>query len=245
VAALQRALGLRIGRLEDQPANRQLAVEAGEHVGRASAAGVDRALAIPDQRLRQRAKPAQTAAHPQQHVGRLLGEHQRAGDRARVAKLRGHHPAAARLAIAHRDLTARLEQVELQQLARPIDGALIGALGRKQRPHLTHVVVEDCLRAVEADLAQQLAHALAGNARILAQQPVNLVLERVELRGAPCPAIPRRALAPQRTTNGVAVMPGALGDLADREPIDLPHPPDLRPAPHVEHPFLLASIKAD
>jgi hypothetical protein len=30
-------------------------------------------------------------------------------------------------------------------------------------------------------------------------------------------------------------MPGAPGDLVNREPLDLLHPPDLRPAPHLEH----------
>src|SRR4051812_11631406 len=30
-------------------------------------------------------------------------------------------------------------------------------------------------------------------------------------------------------------MTGAPDDLMDREPLDLPHPPDLRPALHVEH----------
>jgi hypothetical protein len=76
--ALQRALGLRVARLEDQPADPELATEAREGVGRLPAAGVDRALAVPDQRLGQRPEPAQAAAHAEQQVRRLLGEHQRA-----------------------------------------------------------------------------------------------------------------------------------------------------------------------
>jgi hypothetical protein len=47
------------------------------------------------------------------------------------------------------------------------------------------------------------------------------------------------------TVSERAVQDGPPGDLADREPLDLPHPPDLRPAPHVEHPFLRASVKLD
>jgi len=43
------------------------------------------------------------------------------------------------------------------------------------------------------------------------------------------------ALAPQRAPHSVAVMASAPGDLVDREPLDLLHPPDLRPAPHLEH----------
>ena len=62
----------------------------------------------------------------------LLGEHQRAGERARVGQLAGHDVAAARLAPADRDLRARLAQIELRQLARPITGALEAARRRQQ-----------------------------------------------------------------------------------------------------------------
>src|SRR5512133_4168912 len=61
--ALQRTLGLRVARLEDQPANAQLPAEAGERVCRLAAAGVDRALAVPDERLGQRAQACQAARH--------------------------------------------------------------------------------------------------------------------------------------------------------------------------------------
>ena len=47
-----------------------------------------------------------------------------AGARARVAQARDHDPAAARLAVADRDLLARLPDIELADLARPIDRPL-------------------------------------------------------------------------------------------------------------------------
>ena len=82
----------------------------------------DRALAVPDQLARQRPQPRQAAAHPERDVRELLREHQRAGERARVGQLTRHDVAAARLAPADRDLRARLAQIELRQLAGPIDG---------------------------------------------------------------------------------------------------------------------------
>jgi hypothetical protein len=86
-----------------------------------------------------------------------------------------------------------------------------------------------------AQRLDQLADPLAGKLRIGLQQAVDLVLERIELRRPRRALIARRALAPQRTTDRVAVMAGAPDDLADRETLDLLHPPDLRPAPHLEH----------
>ena len=55
------ALGLRVARLAEVPADPQRAAERGELRGRAAAAGVQPGLAIPDQRLRQRAQRPQTA----------------------------------------------------------------------------------------------------------------------------------------------------------------------------------------
>src|SRR5688572_20466028 len=92
------------------------AAEAGKSVGRLAAAGVDRALAVPDQRLGQRTETGQAARHAKRDVLPLLGEDQRAGERARVAELGGHDPAAAALAVADRNLRPRLKEVELQQL---------------------------------------------------------------------------------------------------------------------------------
>jgi hypothetical protein len=47
--------------------------------------------------------------------------------------------------VADRDLLARLPEVELQQLAGPVDGALIGPAALEQRPDLAQVIVEDRL----------------------------------------------------------------------------------------------------
>jgi hypothetical protein len=164
-----------------------------------------------------------------------LEKNQRAADRARPAKLAGHDPGAAGLAVADRDLAARFPQVELQQLPGPVDGALIGPPALEHRPDLAQVVVEDRLGAVIAQFLDQLADPLARDPRVVLQQAMDLVLERVELRRSRRALIARRALPSQRATHGVAIVAGAPGDLVDREPFDLLHPPDLRPAPHVEH----------
>ena len=68
-----------IGRLEEAPAEPKLAQEGGEGPGRAPPAGVQSALPVPDERLRQTAKPPETASHPGEEVGRLLREDERAG----------------------------------------------------------------------------------------------------------------------------------------------------------------------
>src|SRR5581483_8448307 len=118
-----------------------------ERLGRMTA-GVQRALAVPDQRLRQRAQPGEAAADPVQKVGRLLREHQRPRTGARVRQTPNDDIAASRLAGADRDLPARLPEIELVERAWPIRGALKGARPRqKQRPHLAQVVVEDRLTA--------------------------------------------------------------------------------------------------
>jgi hypothetical protein len=196
---------------------------------------VDRALAVPDEHLRQRAEAAEAAVHAIDQVGRLPGEHERAGERARPAELGGHDVAAPRLAVADRDLDPRLEEVKLHQLAGPVGGALVGAPPLVERPGLGQVVVEDRPAAVVAERLDQLADALAGQPRIVLQQTVDLALEGVELRRPRRALVARQALAPQRAADGVAVVAGAPNDLVDRKPINLLHPPDLRPAPHVEH----------
>ena len=76
----------------------------GERLGRAPAAGVQAGLAVPDQRLRQRAERPQAAPDAEQQLRRLLGEDQRAGAGARVAQARDDDPALAGLAMADRDL---------------------------------------------------------------------------------------------------------------------------------------------
>jgi len=71
-----------------------------------------------------------------QHVGRLLAEDQRAGAGARVAEAADDDPRTARLAVADRHRLSRLPEVELADLARAVDGALVGALMAEQRPDL-------------------------------------------------------------------------------------------------------------
>jgi hypothetical protein len=137
--------------------------------------------------------------------------------------------------VTDRDLRSRLPQVELQQLPGPIRRALIRPRALEQRPDLAQVVIEDRLRTLVAELNDQLADALARDARIVAQQAMDLVLEGVQLRRPRRALIARRPVAPQRAAHRVAVMTGAPDDLVDREPLNLAHPSDLRPAPHVEH----------
>src|SRR5207249_4141879 len=124
---LDHALRLRIPGLEETPTDPQLAAEGGKRVGRAAAAGVQRALTVPDERLGQRAELRQATADPAQQVGRLLREHQRTSAGARVGQAADHDVAAPRLAAADRDLTRRLPEIELAECAGPIRGALEGA----------------------------------------------------------------------------------------------------------------------
>ena len=63
----------------------QLPAERGELLARAAAVAVDAGLAVPDQRLGQRAQGPQTARDPRQQVRRLFREDQRAGASPSVA----------------------------------------------------------------------------------------------------------------------------------------------------------------
>src|SRR5215211_7990396 len=94
----------------DQPTHRQLTAKGGELLRGPTTTCVDRSLAVPDELLRQGTEPAKAAAHAEEQVGRLLGEHKRASQRPRIAELGSHHPAPAGLAVADRDLVARLDR---------------------------------------------------------------------------------------------------------------------------------------
>jgi hypothetical protein len=72
VGALQEALGLGVARLKDPPADRELPAIGGKALDRATAAGVDRALTVPDQGLGQTAELAEAAVHPPEQVGKGL-----------------------------------------------------------------------------------------------------------------------------------------------------------------------------
>ena len=72
-------------------------------------------------------------------------------------------PSPPRLAVPDRDLGLRLPQIELADLARPIDRALKRPRRRrKQRPHLAQVVIEDRLAARIAQRRDQLTDPLPG-----------------------------------------------------------------------------------
>jgi hypothetical protein len=157
---------------------------------------VQGALAIPDQRPGKPAQPPQALGDaPEQIVG-LLGEHQGAGATARVAQAANHHPAAATLAVADRDRRRRLPEVELADLARAVEGALEGpGRRREQRTDLTQVLIEDRPAAREALLDDQLADTRGRQARIQAQQPVDLLLMGLELGWPRRTAVARRVVA--------------------------------------------------
>ncbi len=240
---LDDALRLRVVRLEEAPAEPELAAESGEGLGRAALAGVQGALAVPDERLRQRAEGDETAPDPVQQVGRLLGEDEAAGAGARVGQAGDDDVAAAGLAAIDRDLLRRLPEIELAQLARPVGRALVGPRRRsKQRPDLAQVVVEDRLAALVAELGQPLAHDRPRQARVLAQQPVDLLPERLELRRPHRPPVARRLARTQHPANGVAAVAAAADDLLDREPLDEIQATDLSPLLHPDHDLLLARI---
>src|SRR5262249_54667235 len=238
---LNHTLRLRIFGLEEAPADAELAAESSERLGWPAAAGVQRALAVPDQRLRQPAQPTKTLADPMQQVGRLLREHERAGAGARVWQTADHNVAAPCLPAADRNLAARLPKVELAERARPIGAALKGARPRqKQRPHLAQVVVEDRLAPGVALLLEQLPHPLTGKPRLRTQQPVHLVAERIELRRPRRTPITRRLNRAQRPSDRVTAVARAPDDLLDRQPLHEIQATDLRPLLHPDHNLLLA-----
>jgi hypothetical protein len=202
---------------------------------------VEGTLAVPDERLRQPAEQSEAAGDPVEEVGRLLREDERAGADARVGQAADDDVAAAQLAAADRDLRARLPEVELAERARPVLRALEAArAGQEERPHLAQVVVEDRLAALEALLFDQLPDPLAGQARLGAEQAVDLLLERVELGGAGWARVPRRPLGAERPADRVAIAPRAAGDLLDWQPLDEVQAADLGPLLHPDHDLLLA-----
>jgi len=89
--------------------------------------------------------------------------------------------------VADRDRPRGLPEIELAQLAGPVDRALVGAQRQVAGADLAHVVVDDRLGAVKAQLGDQLADPLRGDAGLSAQQLGDLAPERIELRR------PRRA----------------------------------------------------
>jgi hypothetical protein len=154
----------------------------GELVAGAPAVAVDASLTIPDQQLRQRAQRPQTATDPGEQIGRLLAEDQGASTGARVAQARDDDPALPGVPVTDGNLLLGLPDIELADLPRPIHGALERPRPRReQRAHLAKVVIDDRLAARKAQRRDQFPDALARQLRISLQQPMDLILERVEL----------------------------------------------------------------
>ena len=241
--ALDDALGLRVGRLAEKPADPQGPQNAANSsLGRPSWAW------RPDWRSQTNVSgsaPATTSsADPGQQVRRLLGEDQRASTRARVAKARNDDKALPRLAMTDRELLAGLPQVELADLPGPIDRPLKRPrCRRKQRPDLAQIVIDDRLAAIEAQRRDQLTDTLARQPRIGFSSRWTSSLNgssfdaadaadsggaSTATRGEPCCD---RSRAP--------------GELLDRQAADEMLPAQLSPALRVQHPFLPASITVD
>jgi hypothetical protein len=83
-AVLDQPLRRGVARLEDQVPDRELAEQAGISLGRAPAAGVERALAVRDEQLGQAAEPPDPAADRPQQIGCLLREDEPGRDRPRT-----------------------------------------------------------------------------------------------------------------------------------------------------------------
>ena len=88
----------------------------------------------------------------------------------------------------------------------------------QQRPDLAQVVIDDRLAAVEPQRRDQLPDPLSAHRRLVAKQPMDLRLERIELRAhRPAPIAGRRRRA-QRRPNRVARQPRPPRQLLDRHP---------------------------
>ena len=230
---------LRITRLEDHPADLELATERGKRLGRAPT-GSDRRLAVPNQLLRQRAEPTEVARQAPEDVRRFLAEHQRAGDHTRPAHLAGHDPAATSLTVTDRHLLARLPQIALDQLPGPIHSPLKRPRHQEPRADLAHEVVEDRLPTLIADLRRQLPQPLRLDPRLRLKLLADPVPERIKLRpGRPAP-VPRRLTRRQHPRDRLACQPRPATDLPRRHPVNPVHPPHHRPLLHADQSFLLA-----
>ena len=118
---------------------------------------------------------------PNNRSGCLLGEDQRPGAGARIAQTRDHHIAHGGSGRTRPGPRAGLPQIELADLAGPIDRAL-------KRPRRLRTAAAPRAGSHRRSSCRprpqrldQLADPLARQPRILAQQPVDLVLERIQL----------------------------------------------------------------
>src|SRR5215208_1715854 len=178
---------------------------------------------------RQRAMPASRS-------GVCLENTSAPGARARVAQACDDDPCPPGLAVPDRDLPPRLPEIELADLARAINRALKRPRRRReQRADFAQVVVDDRLAAIETELHDQLADALPRQPRIRPEQPVDLVLERIELRSRRRPRITRPVITPKRVADRLPVQARPAMDLPDRQAAHEMQPPHLRPLLHSDH----------
>ena len=98
----------------------------------------------------------------------------------------------------------------LANLPRAIHGALKRPWPwREQRTNLAHVVIDDRLATIKAQRHDQLTDPLARQLGIGREQPMDLLLERIELRSRRLPAIRRWLIAVDCSTDRVAMQPRA------------------------------------
>ena len=100
-----------------------------------------------------------------------------------------------------------LPQIPLADLPRAINGPLVRARRQEQRADLTQVVIDDRLGAIEPERLDQLPDPDPRELRIILQQPMNLLLERVKLRRALRHTKHRRLLRAQRRPDRVPRQP--------------------------------------
>ncbi len=97
------------------------------------------------------------------------------------------------------------------------------------------MLFEDGLAAGVPERLQKLAEAHHREVRVGLQLAVDLVPERIELRGPPGSRVLGRVSAPDRAADGLAMHIEAPRELADLDLLDEVQPPDLCPLLHVQH----------
>jgi hypothetical protein len=160
---------------------------------------------------------------------------------ARVAQATDHDPRTPQLTVTDRHRQRRLPQIPLTDLARPIHRPLMRAQLHEDRADLAQIVIHDRLAAIKPQRLDLLTHPHTRELRIVLQQPVDLVLERIQLRRPLRNPEHRRIVRPQRP-HRVPRQPSPAHQLLDRHATNEMLSPQLRPALHVQHTFLPASI---
>ena len=200
---------------------------------------VDAGLAIPDQRPRQRrpaasGSPRSRPADPRSAWRTPARPRRRAsspGTRPRPSRGASGRarPGSPRAAARHR--TGRPRPADRPSAETSCGGGANN--GRTSR----RVVIDDRLARPTAQRLQQLADPDPGQLRVLAQQPVDLVLERLQHARLRRPRIARRPLAAQRPPDRVARQPRRPRQLLDRLAADEMLAPQLSPLLHLDHPL--------